>query len=108
MKHLSNSNIKTLSKIANGFGYEVGGTVRGSDDEMYERIHVYNIDHNENSIRIAVRYDDSDTFAVSFAVEFCGFGVVDSTRENEIMKNLNNAYACVNVLNGLIGGLRNA
>lgn len=108
MKYLNDSNFETLNKIANGFGYEVGGAARGSGEEMYECIHVYNIDCNENSIRIAVRYDDSDTFAVSFAVDFSGFGVVDSARENEIMKNLNNAYACVNVLNGLIGGLRNA
>lgn len=108
MKYLNDSNFKTLNKIANGFGYKVCGAVRGSGDEMYEHVSVHNIDRNENSVQIAVLYDDSDTFAIGFAVDFSGFGVVDSARENEIMKNLNNAYACVNVLNGLIGGLRNA
>ena len=108
MKFLKNSDFNTLDKIACGFGYKVGGSVRGSCDEMYERLNVHNIDRDENSVRIAVRYDDTDTFVSGFAVDFAGFGIVDSCREDVIMKNLNNAYACVNVLNGLIVGLRNA
>ena len=108
MKYLNDSNIKTLNKIANGFGYTVCGTVRSRNGEMHESIRVHNTERDENSILLLARYDDTGTFVIGFAVVFLGFGMVSPDRENKIMKNLNNAYACVNVLNGLIGGLRNA